>query len=82
MECWWANITLLVMDVNMIIAMVLASVVFQTADDVSTKFIGSGAMKKLGGYAPMRAEMDGTADLVKKVAGRPRGTEVREDQDR
>ena len=51
----------------MITAMVLASVVFQTADDVSTKFIGSGGSKKLGGYVPMRAEMDGTADLVKKA---------------
>lgn len=34
-------------------------------DAVSTKFIASGATAKVGGYRPLRAEMNGTAESVK-----------------
>ena len=37
------------------------------ADGVSVKFIDKGATAKTGGYRPNRAEMDGTAESVKKV---------------
>jgi thiol-disulfide isomerase/thioredoxin len=35
------------------------------ADGVSMKFVGSGATAQVGGYRPLQAKMDGTADLVK-----------------
>ena len=37
------------------------------ADDVSMKFMPSGATARLGGYSPIRAEMNGTAESVKKA---------------
>jgi len=45
---------------------VLALVGFQ-ADGVTMKFVGSGATAKLGGYRPVRAEMDLPATAVKKA---------------
>jgi thiol-disulfide isomerase/thioredoxin len=35
------------------------------ADDVQQKFLPEGVTKKVGGYRPMRAEMDKEADIVK-----------------
>jgi peroxiredoxin len=37
------------------------------ADDVSLKFIPSGATAKVGGYSPLRAEMNAAADSVSKA---------------
>jgi len=36
-------------------------------EEVRTEFIGSGATARVGGYVPLRAEMNGTADSVKKA---------------
>jgi thiol-disulfide isomerase/thioredoxin len=38
-----------------------------SADGVSMKFVPSGATAKVGGYSPVRAEMNATADSVKKA---------------
>src|SRR5262245_10248926 len=37
------------------------------ADDVSMKFVASGVMQKVGGYVPVRAEMNAAPDIVKKA---------------
>ncbi|MFO0903851.1 MAG: TlpA disulfide reductase family protein [Pirellulales bacterium] len=51
----------------MIATWVLAAASLCGADEVATKFVGSGASQKLGGFSPVRAEMDGKPDLVKKA---------------
>jgi len=49
----------------MITTFLLMALVGAQAEDVSTKFIASGATAKVGGYRPLRAEMDGQAESVK-----------------
>jgi thiol-disulfide isomerase/thioredoxin len=51
----------------MITTLLLLAVVGAPADDVSTKFIASGATDKAGGYRPVRAPMDGKAAIAKKA---------------
>jgi len=51
----------------MITTFVLMAIVGVQADDVSTKFIASGATRKVGGYRPLRAKMDGKAESVEKA---------------
>ena len=51
----------------MITTLALIAVLGLEPGGVSTKFMASGAVMKAGGYRPLRAEMDGTADLVKKA---------------
>src|SRR5262245_1298412 len=47
------------------LAMIAASSLI--ADGVSTKFVSSGATAKVGGYSPIRAEMDAKPESVKKA---------------
>jgi thiol-disulfide isomerase/thioredoxin len=51
----------------MITTLAMIAVAGLAADGVSMKFIGSGATAKVGGYVPIRAEMKGTAEGVKKA---------------
>jgi thiol-disulfide isomerase/thioredoxin len=51
----------------MITTLAMIAVLGMTAEDVSLKFMPSGATAKLGGYSPIRAEMSGTAESVKKA---------------
>ena len=51
----------------MIPTFLLMALVAAETDMVSQKFVASGATAKVGGYRPLRAEMDGTAELVKKA---------------
>ena len=37
------------------------------SDGVETKFVGSGATAKVGGYSPVRAELNAKVDSVKKA---------------
>jgi thiol-disulfide isomerase/thioredoxin len=50
----------------MITAMALIATMGLPSDGVTMKFIASGATAKAGGYRPIRAELDGTAETVKK----------------
>src|SRR5262245_30263627 len=43
----------------------LAALLSADADNLSAKFVGSGATEKVGGYRPNRAERNGKADDVK-----------------
>src|SRR6476469_3601531 len=47
----------------------LATIAFcaLTANDVKLTFVPSGATAKIGGYSPIRAEMDAKTDSVKKA---------------
>lgn len=47
------------------LVMVLAAGVL--SEDVGMKFVASGATQKVGGYRPIRAELSGAADSVKKA---------------
>ena len=51
----------------MLTSLALIAIAGLGADDVNMKFVASGAMAKVGGYVPSRAEMDATADFVKKA---------------
>jgi thiol-disulfide isomerase/thioredoxin len=51
----------------MISTLALVAVSALAADGVSMKFVSSGVTAKLGGYRPMRADMDETADVAKKA---------------
>ncbi len=51
----------------MVTTLALIAVAGLMADGVSMKFTGSGATAKAGGYRPLRAEMDGKAESVKKA---------------
>jgi|CXWL01.1.fsa_nt_gi thiol-disulfide isomerase/thioredoxin len=51
----------------MITTFLLMALTAAPGEGVDMKFIESGATAKVGGYRPMRAEMDGTAELVKKA---------------
>jgi thiol-disulfide isomerase/thioredoxin len=51
----------------MVTALALFALVSLQNQDVSVKFIDSGATAKVGGYRPMRAEMNGAPELVKKA---------------
>ncbi len=51
----------------MITTFLLMALVSAPGEDVDMKFIASGATAKVGGYRPIRAEMDGTAESVKKA---------------
>ncbi len=49
----------------MVVAWHLILVAGLLADGVSMEFVANGATARLGGYRPLRAEMDGTAEAVK-----------------
>lgn len=49
----------------MITTFVMLALVSAPAEDVNMKFVASGATAKVGGYRPVRAEMDGMAESVK-----------------
>lgn len=51
----------------MITTLALIAVVGLQTDSVSMEFIDSGITAKVGGYRPLRAEMNGTAEFVKKA---------------
>lgn len=51
----------------MIATLVMTAAACLGADGVETKFLASGLTKKTRGYIPIRAEMNGTAELVKKA---------------
>jgi thiol-disulfide isomerase/thioredoxin len=51
----------------MITTMAFIAIISLPTDAVTLKFIAEGATAKVGGYRPMRAEMDGTAESVKKA---------------
>lgn len=53
------------------LVMLLASAAM--SENVGMKFMASGATAKAGGYRPIRAELNGTADSVKKA---PEGLEA------
>jgi thiol-disulfide isomerase/thioredoxin len=50
----------------MISTLALVAVSALAADGVSMKFVSSGVTAKVGGYRPMQAKMDETADIVKQ----------------
>src|SRR5262245_57288602 len=51
----------------MISTLVLAAVIGLESDNLSMKFVPSSVTAKVGSYRPIRAEMNGTAELVKKA---------------
>jgi thiol-disulfide isomerase/thioredoxin len=51
----------------MITALGLVLLTLVGGEAVTTKFVASGGMRRAGGYIPLRSEMDGKADLVKKA---------------
>ncbi|HZN32991.1 MAG TPA: TlpA disulfide reductase family protein [Pirellulaceae bacterium] len=51
----------------MIATLAMFAVAGLMADDVTVKLVPSGVTEKVGGYSPLRAEMNGKAELVKKA---------------
>jgi thiol-disulfide isomerase/thioredoxin len=51
----------------MITSLALIALTALPGDGVTMKFVASGATAKAGGYRPLRAEMDGSAEATKKA---------------
>lgn len=51
----------------MVASLVLIAAAGLMADGVSTKFVSKGVTAKVGGFRPLRAEMNGKPELVKKA---------------
>src|SRR5437762_1813089 len=57
----------------MITTLAMIAIAGLGGDDVSMKFVGKGAMQKVGGHVPIQAEMNDKAGFVKKA---PEGLEA------
>jgi thiol-disulfide isomerase/thioredoxin len=51
----------------MVHSLLFLLVALSAGDDVTAKFVPEGVTQKMGGYRPVRAEMDQAADIVRKA---------------